>query len=455
MTHRAVLLLLWVVLSCAHAPPIPNQPLSRFDPDAGYRFAALDDAAEGDELFVALTFSGGGTRAAALAYAVLRELDTIALPGGRTLLDEIDLISSVSGGSFTSVHYALFGKEGFEEFERSFLRTDVQSGLLRTAFASPRHLLALLRGSASRIELASAYYDRQVFAGRTFGDLAARRRRPFVIVNATELGEGTQFAFTQESFDPLCSDLARLKVADAVAASSAVPGLFTPLVLGNHAGNCGFEEPRWVAEALQNSLEQPARYRRASTLRAYDGKSRPYLNLMDGGLADNLGVRAVIDALTDDEAQPSLRRLIATGRTRRLVVIIVNSATGSKNADLHPGSSSVRSLRTALSEPIGIHSVDSMELLMERLRDMEASAAGGPAPVTVYPIEIAFHAVADPAERTYLEAVETSFALDSDQIDRLIAAGRQLLRASPALHRLLLDLSTAARASEGGTEEGM
>ena len=78
-------------------------------------------------MFVCLTFSGGGTRAAAFAYGVLTGLrDTPITEGGsRRLLDEVDLISSVSGGSFTAMAYALWGEEAFDgRFEEKFLRNE-------------------------------------------------------------------------------------------------------------------------------------------------------------------------------------------------------------------------------------------------------------------------------------------------------------------------------------------
>lgn len=81
-----------------------------------------------------LAFSGGGTRAAALAYGVLEELrDTeIVIDGApRRLLDETDLISSVSGGSFTSAYYGLHGDRIFDDFEEVFLRRNVQGQLIR------------------------------------------------------------------------------------------------------------------------------------------------------------------------------------------------------------------------------------------------------------------------------------------------------------------------------------
>jgi NTE family protein len=77
------------------------------------------------DVFLLLAFSGGGTRAAALSYGVLRELrDTrVVVRGQETrLLDEVDVITSVSGGSFTSAYYGLFGDRIFEDYEQRFLR---------------------------------------------------------------------------------------------------------------------------------------------------------------------------------------------------------------------------------------------------------------------------------------------------------------------------------------------
>src|SRR5262245_63984032 len=83
--------------------PAPNPPLARYAPDAGYRFERLERGDNSDDLFVIVSFSGGGTRAAALAYGVLEALrDTRIEWQGRkvSLLDEVDVISSISGGSF-------------------------------------------------------------------------------------------------------------------------------------------------------------------------------------------------------------------------------------------------------------------------------------------------------------------------------------------------------------------
>ena len=86
-----------------------------------------------DELLLVLAFSGGGTRAAAFAYGVLEELAaTPVMLGGqsRRLLDEVDLISAVSGGSFTAAYYGLYGDRIFRDFETDFLKRPVERELV-------------------------------------------------------------------------------------------------------------------------------------------------------------------------------------------------------------------------------------------------------------------------------------------------------------------------------------
>ena len=90
--------------------------------------------------------SGGGTRAAAFAYGVLEGLrDTPVVVRGRSerLLDEVDVISGVSGGSFPAAYYGLFGDRIFEEFEERFLERNVQRALILQALR-PKNLLRLL-----------------------------------------------------------------------------------------------------------------------------------------------------------------------------------------------------------------------------------------------------------------------------------------------------------------------
>ncbi len=120
MSHRprarSCLLLAFVLAACAHYPV--NTRASEYRKDGGYRFDPLVEKDRADELFICLSLSGGGTRAAALAYGVLQALRDARIPrrGAETaLLEEVDCISSVSGGSFTTAYYALFGARLFED----------------------------------------------------------------------------------------------------------------------------------------------------------------------------------------------------------------------------------------------------------------------------------------------------------------------------------------------------
>ena len=126
--------------------------MKHYDPQGGYRFSTLSHAGNSDSLLVLLAFSGGGTRAAALSYGVLEELarTEIVWEGERRrLLDEVDTISSVSGGSFTAAYYALYGDQIFTEFDQKFLSRNIQRQMF-WRFCSPLNW----------VRLASPYFNR-------------------------------------------------------------------------------------------------------------------------------------------------------------------------------------------------------------------------------------------------------------------------------------------------------
>ncbi len=130
--HQALVLTAALLLGggCAHYPE--NGRLKHYDPQSGYRFRNLSNTGNSDSLQVFLAFSGGATRAAALFYGVLEELarTQIVWEGQRRrLLDEVDYISAVSGGSFTAAYYALYGDLIFADFEDRFLNQDIQRQL--------------------------------------------------------------------------------------------------------------------------------------------------------------------------------------------------------------------------------------------------------------------------------------------------------------------------------------
>lgn len=458
------------------------------------RRAALDRA---DKLFVVLSFSGGGTRAGALAYGVLAQLEAVKLhlsPEGdlvecqdwdspdcrkleRSLLDEVDVISSVSGGSFTAAYYALNGKEVFSpdsRFHNRFLYHNVQRDLLSNAVYHPRSWTHL----GSRVEIASRYYQQHIFGSATYRELEARPR-PFIVINADDMSTGNRFEFTQDQFDLLCGDLSTFPVARAVTASSAFPGLLNSMTINSHNGSdprtspCRYsgpgssdadEDARWVEDVLSNKHLERARYRAALALKSYRDPARRYLHLLDGGLADNVGLRAVSEALASGDrlSQPwtgpdqlnfdtgagrlvggwSLQQLINDDRVNTLMVIAVNARTEkTRTWDAHArGPSTLAVLGSTRGTPMGNFSNETVDRIQEQMeRLIEERRAAGRRPIDAYTFEVAFEDIADPDEREYFLNLPTSFSLTRPQVNCLVARGPQLLRDSKALNTLATD----------------
>ena len=450
-----------------HAPnPNPCDMPGNCEGGAVWSISSSILAAPGnsDSLFVIVTFSGGGTRAAALSYGVLQALreTEITWEGQRRRLDEVDVISSVSGGSFTAAYYALHGDGLFEDFRTVMLTRDIQGDLLKAMF-NPLNWVRLASPTYSRLDLAAAYYDTHIFAHKTYGDLVQRNRRPFVILNATDMSLGSRFWFTQGHFDLLCSDLSEVHLARAAAASSAFPVAFPPLTLRNYAPDtCGYPQPPWVALALRDVQLNPARYRYAKDQVAYaDASARPFIHLMDGGVADNIGLRGPLHAILSMDSPWSVQRLINRRVVQKLVVIVVDAKvdppTHRDRKQRPPGVVDV--LASAATVPMENYSFDTVELLKRALQERTTAAAayqgcsqlladkcsaempvGPPPQVDFYRMSLSFDALPDAAERAFFNGVPTTFSLPAETVTRLIEVGGKLLRAATDFEKLLRDL---------------
>ena len=229
-----------------------------------------------------------------MAYGILSELrDTQILTsnGQVRLLDEVDHITSVSGGSFTAAYYGLYGEDVFNNFEEEFLRANVNSGLSRKLM-NP----GLWFSSKGRTESAIEYYEKTLFHGATFADMN-KPGRPMIVINASDLAYGVRFSFIQDYFNLLCSDLSSFPVARAVAASSAVPVLFNPVVVENHSG-CDKNQINWpddLDELRKQNAEFNDLYKGLITYANKD--ERRYIHFVDGGITDNMGLRAILDII--------------------------------------------------------------------------------------------------------------------------------------------------------------
>jgi NTE family protein len=465
--------LLLVLTGCASY--VLNQSQEAFDLKAGYRFpdvseTAIEDETNSDSLFVCLAFSGGGTRAAAFAYGVLEKLRTTTINWEgktRNLLDEVDCISGISGGSFTAAYYGLFGNRIFEDFRERFLDRNIQSELLGRAL-NPLNWPRLASPWFNRIDLATELYDDTVFDNKTFADLSLRGKRPFIILNATNLASGDRFEFTQDQFDFLGSDLGKLPVARAVSASSAFPFLLSPVTLKNYPQAKNFTLPADIELGLENY-----RYNRRLwhwALR-YDGylnkEERPYVHLMDGGLSDNIGMRAIENVYRRSGGFIRQRMNMSSDKRgiKKLIFIVANARTDNLDTmskkDIPPDLSEVGFKTATISlDNYSFETIEAMRDLVKQRNQTQQTLAQCNDKIrecpTVKPlpslsrviepvfIDLSFETLPNQQLRNELLNLPTSFSLSKTAVDKVIRAAGELLDNSEAFKNLKKELQVVA-----------
>lgn len=430
--------LISLLSSCASIYKPQNQPISAIENQRGYRFTR-DHAVDRGDHAVFLTFSGGGTRAAALSYGVLQELrDTRVDSGGKRLrlLDEVDSISSVSGGSFTAAYYGLFGDRIFRDYEDVFLRQSIQGTLIRQLL-NPLYWWRSMFTAFDRTEMAVEYYDNHIFLGGTFGDIALGQR-PYIEINATDLGGGQRFAFTQGMFDLICSDLGSFPLARAVTASSAVPVAFPPVVLQNHAGLCDTSHANRLRNIGAKQGLTGRKQELSKRLNAYrDRRSRPYIHLVDGGIADNLGLRALIDRMEAAGAE-----MFIHGQTRvpkDVLIIMVNAEVNpERSIELSAEKPSVIDTVDAFSNAqIALYNQETKLLIAQKAREMESDLRERGLDVKFYLAPVSFESLEEKSLKTFFNNLPTSLELSDSEVEVLISTGRRLLRKAPEYRAFL------------------
>jgi predicted acylesterase/phospholipase RssA len=337
--------------------------------------AAPDD----DGVLTVLCFSGGGTRAAAFACGAARGLAAVDA-GGAPLLERVDRVVGVSGGSLTAAQVVIDrSPEGLDRFERTVLRDDLELAMVRSAAGSGYSLVAR---DLTRCDVAAGCFDRRLL-GTTFAALPAR---PELWVQATDVVTERPFVLSRESLAALGLDPAEVTVGRAVSASAAFPGIFPPARLAHPVLTAGGDGVATVDTAT--------------------------VWLADGGIVDNLGLEPTID-----EAPPP---------GARAVVLVVVDARCGLGVDAGELTSSVRAgLRT-----IELQQRRLDDLLLARARDrlrlleLEARAAGRDLETRLVVLDFAAS-----ARREALDRIGTRFALSDDEVTLLLEEGEAVARA--------------------------
>jgi len=400
-----------------------------------------------------VSFSGGGTRAAALSYGVLDKLKTTKIKwDGRdtTLLNEIDVVSGVSGGSITAAYLAAFGDQTFKDFKPKFLNRDFESDLLSAA-VDPANTFHLTSPWYGRGDLLAEQFDQLLFHGINYGQLVLRR--PALIITATDLSLGASFEFTERQFHQICSNIETFPLAFAVGASNSVPILFTPITLKNYVGSC--PEPLLpIQDALTGYSDRRERRYVEEQNTYHDVQERPYIHLVDGGLADNLGIKRIIDSIA---FSGGLTRSLQSGEARRIrKLVFLNVDAGRRNSfsadrvDSIPTTMEVaRSIQFGLLSRYAAETNDAFADEVEKWRrEIRIAALEGHGPFApdaeLYYIEVALRDYPNLVTRAELLAIPTAYTLDAKQVEELINAGHEILDANTEFRRLLTDLKDSA-----------
>ncbi len=413
---------------------------------------AADTAFGGDvmrESSIVLAFSGGGLRAAAFAHGTLVALQSIKTPNG-DLLDDVAIISSVSGSSLTAAYYGLYGRAGLERFRNDVLLPGFEGGL-RLSLLNPANLLRMLEGGLNAREDFGDVLGRKVFHGATFADLY-RHPRPSIRIHATDLYHRVPFPFFPPLFAVLCSDISSYPVADAVAASMAVPLVFAPVVVRTYPDNCP-PMPRAADTLMANAGSSHELAAIARALSAYrDGHVR-YIKLADGGLSDNFALTIMKNERVVYGTPYSPMTARDAVRVRRLLLIVVDASRG-PNGDWIEREDGPTGLDLALSatdaavDSAARQAADAFDNMIEGwqravvtfrcgLASAEAARLGARAGWDCRDVKFTVsHLSIQDLESPYrerIDAIPTRLTLDPPQIDDTIEGARRGTLALPGL----------------------
>lgn len=456
------LMALTVALTLGGCASVHNLPLNvpSANPFAVTPADAAEAVASGGDA-IGLAFSGGGTRASAFSFGVLQQLARTPSPDRRhrDLLEHVGMVTGVSGGSVTAAYFGLRGRAALGDFQQRFLTQDLMSQLN----TSPNliNLGRALSGGINTDTRLRDWLNAHLFGNATFGDLLARKR-PWVLINATDVYSRTPFLFTPQTFAAFCSDLKEYPIAGAVAASAAVPGAFAPLVIQTYPGRCQTPLPAWVTRALKNPEASPLLSAYAKALERDHAGAVKYIKLFDGGLVDNYGLSGLTIARESVDMPYAPLQPREAVNLRRLLFLVVDAGRGpeGKWAQTLEGPSGAQLVSAVTDAAIDANTQSSytaFQATMKNWHDELVRWRCGLKPAQVARLRdgrggswrcqdvkiivgrVAFDQLG-PARARQLNSIPTSFSLPTPTIDALTQAAGDALRINPAYRQFLKEM---------------
>jgi NTE family protein len=430
--------------ACSNTRPWVNPPLQAGEKVRYDGLAQFADPARAQDLLVIASFSGGGSRAASFAHATISELDRLTFPwaGQETsLAQQIDMVAGVSGGSVAASHLALHGvNDHLARFAADFLKVDFESRLIGAAL-NPANAYRMTSPWMGRGNLLADEFDALLFGGTTFGRLGELPGRPYLIVGATDLSNGAEFDFASDQLLLLCSSIDRVPIAFAVASSSSVPLVFSPLSLTNHNRECPASGEKQPNPAPASSTARAKLVQ--SEFDSFDDESKRFVHLVDGGLSDNLGLRRISDYVVQaGGVRPVLALLRGDAKEslpRRIVFVSVNSERRAplpldQMAEV-PNALDV--LGAMIYGGLGRYSRETSLIFAAAVEEWRHELQSVAVDADIFSIEINLSDVGDRELREKVLAIPTSFRISDENRALLQKAARMNLAQNPELRRFL------------------
>lgn len=248
---------------------------------------------------IALTFSGGGYRAASFHLGTMSYLNRLSW-GGTPLLHQVKMISTVSGGTIPGVIYALQKQEdkSFEEIYDFLMDRLENLDLLKESFVK-LSAEGIWNNKTKRRNIINAFaeiYDEKFTFGKTLEEFRhLDSHLEAVVYNSTEFNNGLNFRFRNKGkFNGSArvkvpyDVAAEIKLSDVLASSSCFPG--------------GFEPMLWPEDFVHANAVKLTRHAEVAKT----------VGLMDGGIYDNQGIESVLKFNTKSGEEPYFDLIIVS-----------------------------------------------------------------------------------------------------------------------------------------------
>jgi NTE family protein len=201
------------------------------------------------------------------------------------------------------------------------------------------------------------------------------------------------------------------------------------------------------------------RYQEARRIEHYAGsEDKQFVHLVDGGISDNLGLRALFDKATYAGGYVALTQMTGYTRFRRVLHIVVNaqkerSAEGVETEN-PPGP--LRTIQGASSLTLDRYTFETVENFqrdidtwMQELKAYRCAEQGDRpsrcSDLAAYFVELNLAQHPDPAERDFLVNLPTTLRLEDEAVDRVIAAAATILNQSDDFKAFASDMAALDR----------